>query len=50
VRAAQALLRESPLGLAAVADELGYSDAFHLSRQFKAVVGCSPSQWRAGGG
>ncbi|MFW5846116.1 MAG: helix-turn-helix domain-containing protein [Planctomycetota bacterium] len=37
-----------PQPIAAVAEQLGYSDAVHFSRQFREVVGCSPSRWRDG--
>jgi AraC-like DNA-binding protein len=30
-----------------VADELGFSDAFHFSKAFKAGIGFSPRQFRA---
>lgn len=43
---AKELLRESPLTVAAVAEELGYPDAFSFSKQFKQVVGYPPSQHR----
>jgi AraC-like DNA-binding protein len=32
--------------LASIAEELGYCDAFHLSRQFTSQVGSSPSRYR----
>jgi AraC-like DNA-binding protein len=48
VRATQSLLRETMLPLAELAEQLGYNDAFHLSRQFREVTGCAPSSWRQG--
>ena len=32
--------------IGAVASYYGYSDVFFFSRQFKAVVGVAPGQWR----
>ncbi len=29
-----------------IADELGFHDAFHLSKTFKRIIGCSPRQYR----
>ena len=44
---ARAVLEESGTwrGWAAVAAELGYADQAHLSRDFKAHLGCSPSEY-----
>ena len=36
----------SGIPLAELADQLGFTDAFHLSRTFKAVMGSSPSDYR----
>lgn len=49
-RMAQAsrLLREQQLSVAEVAAEVGYADARHFSRVFKAVVGASPSRYVKG--
>lgn len=46
VRKAQVLLQTTPLSLAAIADRLAFSDAFHFSRTFKKVTGESPSRFR----
>ena len=47
VEAAQALLRSHPeLSIQKIARRLGYSSQAHLSRQFRAVVGCPPTVWR----
>ncbi len=43
-------LAHSSLALAAIAERLGFSDAFHLSRSFKEYTGLSPREWRSGGG
>jgi transcriptional regulator GlxA family with amidase domain len=42
------LLRDSGLPIKEVAARVGYQDAFHFSRQFKAFEGISPSEYRAG--
>ena len=34
--------------LAQVAAEVGYSDQAHLTREFRQMTGCSPTQWLAG--
>jgi len=45
---AAARLREDPaLALATVAAETGYSDQAHFTRDFRAVVGSTPSRYRA---
>ena len=38
---------QSPPGLAALAHELGYTDHAHFSTEFKAVLGLTPSAYRA---
>lgn len=40
------LLRHPKLTLKEIADQLGYQDPFHFSRQFKSLQGVSPSQYR----
>lgn len=45
-RAAERL--ESAASVGEVAEEFGYADLFLFSRQFRAVMGCSPRDWRAG--
>ena len=42
------LLRESDDGLAEISSRVGYTDVASFSRAFKALVGQSPSSWRAG--
>ena len=43
---AQSLLRNSNLKLSAIADELGFIDAFHFSKTFKKITGENPSEFR----
>ncbi|TDE95932.1 AraC family transcriptional regulator [Occultella glacieicola] len=43
---ARVLLMTTSLTVAEVAREVGYPDAFYFSRQFRAVSGSSPSQFR----
>ena len=45
VRRAQTLLRYEPISLAAIAARLGWSDASHFARAFKAATGMTPRQW-----
>ena len=42
----QRLMQESDLSLQQIAASCGFFDAFHFSREFKKVVGQSPSAWR----
>jgi AraC-like DNA-binding protein len=42
-------LRTTPATLEALADQLGYSSPFHLSKAFKTEFGLSPRDYRAGG-
>src|SRR5205085_11114040 len=46
VRRACLKLLEAHDTLAMIADDLGFHDAFHLSRRFKQVVGMSPQDFR----
>jgi AraC-like DNA-binding protein len=43
---AAGVLERSDHGLAEIADQFGYSSAFHLSRTFKRIYGLSPSEYR----
>ncbi len=45
---AKHLLRHSDMNIGRLANELGYENVFHFSRQFKEVVGCAPSVFRGG--
>ncbi|MEN1680433.1 MAG: AraC family transcriptional regulator [Planctomycetota bacterium] len=47
VNAACILLRETPDSLESIASQTGYYDASHFSRQFRAQMGRSPSDFRA---
>jgi AraC-like DNA-binding protein len=44
---AAAMLRTTNLGLRQIADTVGFTDEFHLSRRFKQHYGASPSQYRS---
>lgn len=48
IEAARAMLQNADLTLESVASQLGYTDAFHLSRRFKQHFGVSPRVWRSG--
>ncbi len=50
VRLAAERLREPGARVKEVAAALGFADAFHFSRVFRAETGQSPRAWRAGGG
>lgn len=45
---AQRMIGETPLKVEAIAEQLGFSSAFHLSAAFKARFGVSPMVWRSG--
>ncbi len=47
IRRAQEFLLNTGRSLEEIADLLGFSSAFHLSRQFKEVTGIPPREWRA---
>lgn len=40
------LLHETTMTIAEIADQLGYEDVYHFSRQFKLKTGVSPSRFR----
>jgi AraC-like DNA-binding protein len=44
-RVQHALRRPDPPGLARLAAELGYYDQAHLTRDFRELAGCPPTQW-----
>ncbi len=46
--AADRLRRDSSLDLATLAQEVGYADHAHLTRDFRTVLGFTPSDYRAG--
>jgi AraC-like DNA-binding protein len=43
---AQALIADSPLPMAEIADRCGFCDVYHFSREFKRSIGTSPAAWR----
>lgn len=45
--AAQRVREEPDVDLAAIAADLGYSDHAHLTREFRRVLGCTPTGYRA---
>lgn len=45
-KAAQTLLQDKSITIEAIAQELGYVDAFHFSKSFKKTTGSSPSEYR----
>lgn len=45
--AARQLLNDTDRPISVIAEELGFYDAFHFSKQFKKAFGFSPSQYRA---
>jgi AraC-like DNA-binding protein len=47
IRRAQEFLVNSCKSLEEIAELLGFSSAFHLSRQFKEIIGIPPRDWRA---
>lgn len=44
---AKDLLDNTDLSIKGIGAQLGYSSAFHFSNQFRKVVGCPPTDWRA---
>ena len=50
VNAAKRELAHSALPVKVVAEALGFTDQYHLSRVFKEYTGVSPSEWRRRGG
>ncbi len=50
VNAVKRELAHSALPIKAIAEALGFTDQYHLSRVFKEYAGVSPSEWRRRGG
>ena len=48
VESAKNMLRESTLGIARIAERLGFSSAAYFSRVFRGRTGVSPSEYRSG--
>lgn len=46
IERARRLMEESSLTLQQIADSLGYADVYFFHRQFKAVTGFTPGQWK----
>lgn len=47
IKKAKDLLDNTDLSIKGIAAQLGFSSAFHFSNQFRKVVGCPPTDWRA---
>jgi AraC-like DNA-binding protein len=47
-QAADRLQRDPTLDLTSLAQEVGYADHAHLTRDFRAVLGFTPSDYRLG--
>lgn len=48
INQAKTLLRTTDLSVAEIADKLGYYDACHFVKNFKALVGCQPNAYKRG--
>ncbi|NOY75792.1 MAG: AraC family transcriptional regulator [Kiritimatiellaeota bacterium] len=46
IEKAREMIRKGDAGFNAIADSLGYSDAFHFSKTFKNLTGLSPKEFR----
>jgi AraC-like DNA-binding protein len=46
IRSAAQRFSESTLNVSQIAEEYGYTSLYFFSRQFRQVMGCSPSQWK----
>jgi AraC-like DNA-binding protein len=43
------LLRQTSAPLAEIAAQLGYADQAHMTREFRAIFGCTPGRYRTAG-
>lgn len=50
IASAQKMLLEDDMDMSEMAMRLGFKDKSNLHRQFKALVGCTPGQWKNSGG
>ena len=50
IQRAQDLLLRQGVTVSAVAEACGFSDIYHFSREFRRVVGLSPTAWRQSDG
>jgi len=46
IRSAAQRFSESTLNVSQIAEEYGYASLYFFSRQFRQVMGCSPSEWK----
>ena len=49
IRSAAQRFSESTLNVSQIAEEYGYSSLYFFSRQFRQVMGCSPTEWKRRG-
>jgi AraC-like DNA-binding protein len=49
IRSAAQRFSESTLNVSQIAEEYGYTSLYFFSRQFRQVMGCSPTEWKRGG-
>jgi AraC-like DNA-binding protein len=49
IRSAAQRLTESNLNVSQIAEEYGYASLYFFSRQFRQVMGCSPTEWKRRG-
>ena len=46
IRSAAQRFSESTLNVSQISEEYGYASLYFFSRQFRQVMGCSPSEWK----
>jgi transcriptional regulator GlxA family with amidase domain len=49
IKLAQDLLGQAEASVTAIANTCGFYDIYHFSREFRRVVGQSPTEWRRAG-